>query len=395
MKSKYNIQYFKNYAIDKNGKCLSHEYINGDTKLLWECEKSHQWEAMPRKILEGSWCSECAIEKNRKYHVNHDFFATDTEESFYLAGFLAADGWKTKSSDSYHLGLTLSKKDFEHLIKLRNLLSNDAPFAYRERKSPNSDNTTYSYTFGVNSEKLFNDVARFNVVERKTYIYQMPEWLLNHPLVHHFMRGFADGDGCFGLAQNKNQSPHVLFCMRGTAELLTQYNEILIRSGVVKENHNITKKRGAKKLAFDTLRYSGNAVCSRLYDFLYHDANIYLERKKEIAAKAKDLAVEGTGKMRKRKDSKYNITKEALLEKALELKSKKKMAEFFKCTSANIIFMIRSFGIQEEINKAINKYTKEDIVKMYQLLGTATAVGKHFGITTARVCQILKENTYK
>lgn len=391
MKTKYTIQFFKDYAANKNGACLSNEYINGETKLLWECEESHQWEAQPKKILEGSWCPECAIENNRKYHVNHDFFATDTEESFYIAGFLAADGWKTRTSDSYHIGLKLCKEDLNHLIKIKNYLSNDAILKYSEGKSPGSDNVTYAYKLGLNSKKMFDDLIRFNVVERKTYIYQMPEWLISHPLVHHFMRGYADGDGCFGLAQNKGQSPHVLFCMRGTMELLTQYNQILTDAGVVKEKHSITQKRGAKRAAFDTLRYSGNTVCSRLYDFLYKDATLYLERKKEIAEKAKDLAIESTGKMRKRPESKYNITKEALLEKAAELKSQKKIAEYFQCTPSNISFMINSYNIREEMNKALGKFTKEDIHNMYKTLGTATAVGKYFGITASRVSQILKE----
>lgn len=50
----------------KDGKCLSEKYINIDTKLLWECEKGHQWETIPYLIKTGSWCPKCGNEKRKK-----------------------------------------------------------------------------------------------------------------------------------------------------------------------------------------------------------------------------------------------------------------------------------------------------------------------------------------
>lgn len=47
-------------AKQRGGKCLSEEYINNSTKLLWECEKGHQWEARPQDIKnKKSWCPKC------------------------------------------------------------------------------------------------------------------------------------------------------------------------------------------------------------------------------------------------------------------------------------------------------------------------------------------------
>jgi len=53
-------------AKKKSGKCLSTEYINVDTKLLWECKHGHQWETIPYLIRTGSWCPKCAHDKKRK-----------------------------------------------------------------------------------------------------------------------------------------------------------------------------------------------------------------------------------------------------------------------------------------------------------------------------------------
>ena len=46
-------------ATNHNGKCLSSEYINSITKMSWECELQHQWQATYNQIQSGGWCPEC------------------------------------------------------------------------------------------------------------------------------------------------------------------------------------------------------------------------------------------------------------------------------------------------------------------------------------------------
>jgi len=47
-------------AAERGGKCLSQKYVNNKTKLLWECAKGHQWEAQPTNVKQGQWCPDCA-----------------------------------------------------------------------------------------------------------------------------------------------------------------------------------------------------------------------------------------------------------------------------------------------------------------------------------------------
>lgn len=58
--TKYTIEHMIKLANIKNGKCISCEYINSQTKLKWQCEKGHIWEAKPNKIIQGKWCPYCA-----------------------------------------------------------------------------------------------------------------------------------------------------------------------------------------------------------------------------------------------------------------------------------------------------------------------------------------------
>ena len=46
-------------AQEQGGKCLSHKYINSQTKLLWQCSRQHKWQAQPNSIFNGSWCPLC------------------------------------------------------------------------------------------------------------------------------------------------------------------------------------------------------------------------------------------------------------------------------------------------------------------------------------------------
>jgi len=48
-------------AINRGGVCLSLSYINGKTKLLWQCAQRHEWEANLENVKNsGTWCPYCA-----------------------------------------------------------------------------------------------------------------------------------------------------------------------------------------------------------------------------------------------------------------------------------------------------------------------------------------------
>lgn len=58
--TKKTIEDMQRFAHSKNGKCLSKIYINIDTKLLWQCEYQHTWEATPYMVTKkGKWCPSC------------------------------------------------------------------------------------------------------------------------------------------------------------------------------------------------------------------------------------------------------------------------------------------------------------------------------------------------
>ena len=55
-----SIEEMKNIAKERDGECLSTNYINNKTKLEWKCSEGHKWFAVPNHIKEGGWCPICA-----------------------------------------------------------------------------------------------------------------------------------------------------------------------------------------------------------------------------------------------------------------------------------------------------------------------------------------------
>jgi len=61
MRKKYTIECCREIAKNRNGKCLSEQYIGIFIKMRWECEIKHQWFATLNNIKNyNQWCPHCA-----------------------------------------------------------------------------------------------------------------------------------------------------------------------------------------------------------------------------------------------------------------------------------------------------------------------------------------------
>jgi hypothetical protein len=68
-KRKPTIEIYKKIAAEKGGKCLSDVYINGTTKLEWQCGKGHIWKAIS-KYARSNWCPVCGIKQGQEKRRN-------------------------------------------------------------------------------------------------------------------------------------------------------------------------------------------------------------------------------------------------------------------------------------------------------------------------------------
>jgi hypothetical protein len=222
------------------------------------------------------------------YDVDHNFFQQETEQSFYLAGFIAADGCvKERSGASRVLSIGLAMRDKEFLQQIKKTLKAENPITDRIVKNSNDNpnyNDTWSSSITITSKQIFDDLAKFNIVPRKSLIYTFPEWVINHPLVHHFMRGYFDGDGSFYIPKLVNYDGcnrtvmQVFFALRGTPKFLTVYRSILEENDLVKKRNTDIRMSSGQGI----LGYGGNGVLTKICKFLYKDATLFLPRKRDI-----------------------------------------------------------------------------------------------------------------
>lgn len=220
-----------------------------------------------------------------RYSCDEDFFTRENEQTFYVAGFIAADGCvKIRkgrlNTKRYELQIHLSQTDREFLEKIKTTLGSNATIhdilIKNSERNPKW-NDSWSSQFTITSEKLVKDLEKFNIVPRKSLIYTFPKWLIKHPLVHHFMRGYNDGDGSFyipRLAEGKH-TEQIHFSLRGTPKFLEMYRAILEQ----KCDLEVRGKDIRISSGHGCLEYGGNGIVSKISRFFYKDATIFLPRK--------------------------------------------------------------------------------------------------------------------
>ncbi len=64
-KIKNTVQDCHNLAKKRSGEFLNSVYINNNTKYKWKCKKGHIWLATFRQIKEGRWCPHCALVRRK------------------------------------------------------------------------------------------------------------------------------------------------------------------------------------------------------------------------------------------------------------------------------------------------------------------------------------------
>ncbi len=66
----YSIQIANDFAKHYKGKCLNKEYVSVSNPLKWQCVKGHTWDAPLSLIKQGSWCSQCSKQQSKSDTLN-------------------------------------------------------------------------------------------------------------------------------------------------------------------------------------------------------------------------------------------------------------------------------------------------------------------------------------
>jgi hypothetical protein len=281
------------------------------------------------------------VPRPSKYFFTN-IFNEDTEASFYLAGFIAADGSVNTLGYSHTLFITLAEKDARHVYKIRDLLQSNHPIKHKSYFSKQAQKYYDSCRYSITSKLLVKSLERFNIVRNKTFTYTIPQWLLEHPLLNHFLRGYIDGDGCFRIHKKDSLKPRAQFKILGTESMMTDLINIFNKHCGF--NNNIKEIYPYKNIF--RLDYGGNNIINKIIDYVYKDATIYLDRKKEVADQIKLLLTYNCGRGH---TGRPEITKEDIFNAAKQCKTQNEIARKLGCSPGNMTYHINKKEIRSEI----------------------------------------------
>lgn len=200
-----------------------------------------------------------------KHKLNNDYFSSiSNQETAYWAGFIAADG--SVASNSLRIGLAL--KDKEHLELFSKHLESSAPVSVHHYNKNGNAN------FEVCSRQIILDLGKIGIVPRKTTILTWPN--LPYHLLRHYLRGYFDGDGSISFSK-KTREPRFSLC--GNIEFLIKCQQFLMAECQLKATK--ISPAGSSMVAYN-LAYGGTQQVPRIANFLYREADVCLERKRDV-----------------------------------------------------------------------------------------------------------------
>ena len=206
----------------------------------------------------------------RKHKFNERYFENiDSEEKAYWLGFIAADGCVYKNKQSYRLQINLKGSDIDHLKKFQKAICSD--YKITEKKVGKAQSNTCQLK--INSTKMCNDLIKNNIIERKSIIFEPP--ILNKNLMSHFIRGYFDGDGWITSYKRKDSNGYRNEVgIIGGKKALNYFIDFLPKGFSKYEKYKDNK----------IIQISGSSIktISETYNYLYENATIFLDRKKNV-----------------------------------------------------------------------------------------------------------------
>lgn len=195
----------------------------------------------------------------KRFFNEQSFDNLDNESSLYWLGFIYSDGYTHRNELKFALAL----KDTNHLKKLAAFLGKDIQVRTNSTKC----------WLSVHSKPMVARLRELGIIARRNEFYRLANEI-PQGLECHFIRGYLDGDGCIS---NREK---VIFL--GQLDILTWIHSCLIKYAQASPVVKPYQRKGIMEIDF-----GGYNQFRRIVNYLYQDATVFMERKKEIADKAK------------------------------------------------------------------------------------------------------------
>lgn len=232
--------------------------------------------------------SHFSSENYRKYTLDEHFFKNlNQEKVVYWLGFCMADGCLSKTNvNSFVLKIKLQIKDEVHLSKFLNHIGSNSPIHIESSKILKKGCKEYicqpTCRIEISSKIIGLDLINLSCIPNKTKHGCKISELIPHQMMKHFVRGYFDGDGYILAEKTKynndswNKNGQIIFGLTGHITIMTQIHDFLVHE----LNLNHVKIQDYKTYA--SFRWKGSRQCKKIYEWIYGESTVCLDRKKEI-----------------------------------------------------------------------------------------------------------------
>lgn len=255
--------------------------------------KSKAYRCLRKNNIDTKKNSSDYVEKLYDYSIDNSFFEKiDTEEKAYILGFLYADGNLHKKN--YHIKLKLQERD-KYILEAMNIAMKSNKPLYFHKKTKKEHQNQFSIV--ISNKKMYNDVIRLGLYPDKTYDLNFKK-VFTDKLMNHFLRGYFDGDGCICVYNrekkyfSKKQKKEVIYSrvvgevsFVGSIFMIEFLEKYFLENLEIKSYLRINRKSYNKKII--EIKIKSQEGIKKFRDYIYQDATIFLDRKKEKFNKLK------------------------------------------------------------------------------------------------------------
>lgn len=243
----------KNYYNGKRIEDICTEMICNKSKLY---RKFKEWDIQKRKRISTN------LRHNAKYEIDYNYFKIiDNEHKAYWLGFLLADGFVNQKEISF----CLQKQDEKMIELFRKDLKSNHPIKY------NKDNNPY---ITIVCKSICEDLINKGLHNRKSWSIEFDKVISFVPknFLNHFIRGMFDGDGCIKYYNYDYLSkPQFHFGYTGVKNVCDYLKNLFnIKRELFRESD----------ITFTLVTRDPNKI-NEIFDYLYKDSTIYMNRKYE------------------------------------------------------------------------------------------------------------------
>lgn len=253
-----------------NDKIVSEQYLSGKSGIQLAEMYNVSVAAIYKSLRRTNTDRRGNEENKREYDVDeHVFDIIDTPEKAYWLGFLFADGF----SNNNRVTLALKESDKSHIEKFKLFTKSEQPIRTGIIFNKKYKKKYINYHITIHSKYLSNRLNELGIIPKrpKFDLSELPEHLYRY-----WIAGLFDGDGSVSVGKQ----PRVIFCssnikvMEFVMDQLSPYTD--------KYNKRTKEKKVSTHgtSGIHSLYYNGENISREIYNYMYKDIPIYLERKK-------------------------------------------------------------------------------------------------------------------